>query len=117
LLGRSKDLVNRGGVKFHPGEIEDLLLGHPAVREAAIVPMPDVLLGERACLYATLQDGATLTLDEVAAYLLERGMAEDKLPERLELLAELPTTSSRKVQKGPLREDVARKLAAEAAGE
>jgi acyl-CoA synthetase (AMP-forming)/AMP-acid ligase II len=117
LLGRSKDLVNRGGVKFHPGEIEDLLLGHPAVREAAIVPMPDVLLGERACLYASLHEGLSLTLDEVAAFLLERGVAKYKLPERLEVVAELPTTSSRKVQKGPLREDIARKLAAEAAGE
>src|SRR5262249_42985235 len=87
LVGRSKDLVNRGGVKFHPGEIEALLLGHPAVREAAIVPMPDDRLGERACLYASLQEGAALTLDAIAAYLLDRGVAKYKLPERLEVVA------------------------------
>jgi cyclohexanecarboxylate-CoA ligase len=116
LVGRSKDLINRGGVKFHPGEIEDLLLGHPAIREAAVVPMPDARLGERACLYVALQATATVTLEEIAAYLLERGVAKYKLPERLEVLPELPTTSSRKVQKGPLREDVARKFAVEAGG-
>jgi acyl-CoA synthetase (AMP-forming)/AMP-acid ligase II len=113
LLGRSKDLINRGGVKFHPGEIEDLALGHPAVRAAAMVPMPDPMLGERACLYVALHAGAVLALDELNAYLLQQGVAKYKLPERLEVLSDLPATSSGKVQKGPLREHIARRLAAE----
>jgi cyclohexanecarboxylate-CoA ligase/acyl-CoA synthetase len=111
LVGRSKDLINRGGVKFHPGEIEDLALGHPAVRAAAMVPMPDATLGERACLYVALHAGATIALDELTAYLLQQGVAKYKLPERLEVLPELPASSSGKVQKGLLREDIVRRLA------
>ena len=63
--------INRGGIKFHPGEIEELLLRHPAIREAAIVPMPDPRLGERACLYAVVNDGSTIELKDVIAYLLK----------------------------------------------
>jgi non-ribosomal peptide synthetase component E (peptide arylation enzyme) len=116
LVGRSKELINRGGVKFHPGEIEELLLDHPGVREATIVPMPDPRLGERACLYVAPVEGVVITLKEVVEYLLDRGVAKYKLPERLELVPTLPATSSRKIQKGVLREDIAQKLAGEATG-
>jgi acyl-coenzyme A synthetase/AMP-(fatty) acid ligase len=114
LVGRSKDVINRGGVKFHPGEIEELTTGHPAVRAAAMIPMADPRLGERACLYVSLQAGAKLALNELNAFLLDQGVAKYKLPERLEILPELPTTSSGKLLKGPLREEIMRKLAAEA---
>ena len=78
--------------------------------------MPDPDLGERACLYVVLHGEANLALDELNAYLLHQGVAKYKLPERLEILPELPATSSGKLQKGPLREDLARRLAAEAEG-
>jgi acyl-CoA synthetase (AMP-forming)/AMP-acid ligase II len=102
LTGRTKDVINRGGVKYSPQEVEVLVDGHPAVAQCAIAPIPDERLGERACCYAVLKPGATLTLDELCHYLLAQGIARHKLPERLELLDALPLTATRKVIKGRL---------------
>lgn len=102
LTGRLKDVINRGGVKYSPQEVEVLIDGHPAVMQSAIAPIPDPRLGERACCYAVLRPGAALTLDELCHYLLEQGIARHKLPERLELLDELPLTATRKVIKSRL---------------
>jgi non-ribosomal peptide synthetase component E (peptide arylation enzyme) len=76
-----------------------------------VVAMPNATPGERACLYVGLLAGATLALDELTAYLLQQGVAKYKLPERGEVLHELPGTSSGNVQKGPLREDIMRGVA------
>ena len=106
VQGRSKDLINRGGEKISAEEIEDLALGHPAILNIACVPMPDRVLGERICAFAVLRPSASLTLEELSAYLLGRGIAKFKLPERLELLAELPMTRIGKVSKRNLVEMV-----------
>ena len=58
ITGRIKDVINRGGVKFNPRDIEDLLDAHPKILQSAIVPMPDPVLGERACCFVTLRPGA-----------------------------------------------------------
>jgi non-ribosomal peptide synthetase component E (peptide arylation enzyme) len=102
FVGRTKDTINRGGMKIYAVEIEDLLLEHPAIRQAAVVRMPDPRLGERACAFVALTGGDTLTLEDVTDYLLARGVAKYKLPERLEIRDELPTTASGKVQKAKL---------------
>jgi len=65
--------------------------------------VPDPVLGERACAYVVLKPGATLTLAEVAAWLAGLGIAKLKRPERLEIIAEMPLTPTRKVIKGRLR--------------
>ncbi len=109
--GRKKDLINRGGEKISAEEIENLMLSHPAVLHAAVVAMPDPVLGERACAFVVPRAGADLTLDELTRFLLkERRIAKFKLPERLELRDRLPMTAVGKVSKKDLR-DEARRLA------
>lgn len=107
IEGRTKDVINRGGLKVNPIEIEELLLTHPNVRQVAIVPMPDPRLGERSCAYVSLREGAAdVTLADVTDFLLARGVAKYKLPERLEVWPELPTTATRKIQKAVLRKAI-----------
>ncbi|MBL8376676.1 MAG: acyl--CoA ligase [Burkholderiales bacterium] len=104
ITGREKDIINRGGVKFNPRDLEDLLDAHPQVMQSAIVPMPDPVLGERACCFITVRPGAaTPTLDELVAFLSERNIARNKLPERLVVVEEMPLTPTRKIIKGRLR--------------
>ena len=110
--GRAKDLINRGGEKISAEEIENLLLAHPAVREAAAVAMPHPVLGEQTCAYVVLRPDETLDLPALSAYLEGRGVARFKWPERLETLEALPVTNVGKVDKKKLREDIAAKLAA-----
>lgn len=102
FVGRTKDTINRGGLKIYALEIEDLLLEHPAIRQVAIVRMLDDRLGERACAFVELTEGRSLTLDEVKAFLMQKGVAKYKLPERLEIRSGLPITASGKVQKAKL---------------
>jgi non-ribosomal peptide synthetase component E (peptide arylation enzyme) len=102
ITGRTKELINRGGVKFNPVEVEEVLIRLPAIQQCAIVPLPDADLGERACLCAELAPDATLTLDEVLSMLTQAGMAKYKWPERLEVLDSLPMTPTRKVMRGKL---------------
>ena len=110
--GRKKDLINRGGEKISAEEIENLILGHPAVVNVAVVAMPDPIMGERACAYTVLKPGAELTLETLNRFLGERRIAKFKLPERLEVVERFPTTAVGKVSKKDLRDDIARKLKA-----
>jgi acyl-CoA synthetase (AMP-forming)/AMP-acid ligase II len=103
ITGRSKDLINRGGVKFNPAEVEMLLDSHPKILQSAIVPMPDPILGEKACLFVTLRSPAEISLQEVVDYLLEKNIAKNKLPEKLVVVAEMPLTPTRKIIKGKLK--------------
>ena len=103
ITGRIKDVINRGGVKFNPRDIEDLLDAHPKILQSAIVPMPDPVLGERACCFVTLRPGtATLALEEVTQFLARHKIARTKLPERLVIVPEMPLTPTRKIIKGRL---------------
>ncbi len=104
ITGRTKDVINRGGVKFNPADVELLLASHPKILQAAMVPMPDPILGEKACAFVVLKDQASsLTLDEILPYLLDKNIAKNKLPERLVVVAEMPLTPTRKVIKGRLK--------------
>ena len=107
--GREKDMINRGGEKISAEEIENLILGHPGVFNVAVVGMPDSVMGERACAYVIPKPGATLTFQELIAFLKQKQIAAFKLPERLELVASFPLTSVGKVSKKDLREDIVRK--------
>jgi 2,3-dihydroxybenzoate-AMP ligase len=109
--GRRKDLINRGGEKISAEEVENLLLSHPAVLNAAVVAMPDPVLGERACAYVIPRPGAPPTLAELARFLSENErIARFKLPERLELRDRLPMTAVGKISKKDLREEIAAML-------
>ena len=104
ITGRNKDIINRGGVKFNPRDVEDLLDSHPKILQSAIVPMPDPVLGERTCCFVTLRPGAVrLALEEVTEFLLQHNIAKTKLPERLVIVAEMPLTPTRKIIKGRLK--------------
>jgi len=106
IVDRLKDIIIRGGENISAQEVEAALTTAPDVAEAACVAMPDPVMGERVCAFVIPRDGATPTLDELRAHLLERGLARFKLPERLEVRAALPRTASGKVQKAPLRREV-----------
>jgi 2,3-dihydroxybenzoate-AMP ligase len=113
VQGRVKDLINRGGEKISAEEIENLTLAHPSVFNVAAVAMPDPELGERMCVYVVLRPGTTLDLKELCEALAARRIAKYKLPERLEIVSELPLTKVGKVDKANLRDDIRAKLAAE----
>jgi non-ribosomal peptide synthetase component E (peptide arylation enzyme) len=98
IVGRLKEMINRGGKKFFPREIEEILYTHPKILHAAIVGVPDPRLGERNCLCVIPRPGQTLTLDEVVGYLRD-GVATYKLPETIELFDELPFTPTGKIQR------------------
>jgi cyclohexanecarboxylate-CoA ligase len=104
ITGRTKDVISRGGVKFNPADIEDLIMSHPSVEQAAMVPMPDPVLGEKACCFITLVGDATVSLDDLCALLDEKKIAKNKWPEHLKVIDEMPLTPTRKVIKGKLIE-------------
>ena len=110
--GRKKDLINRGGEKISAEEIENLILSHPAVLNVACVPMPDPVLGERMCAYVIPKPGRMVTLPELTGFLMNKGLAKFKLPERLELTEDLPLSKFGKVAKNVLTKQVAEKLEA-----
>ena len=98
IVGRLKEMINRGGKKFFPREIEEILYTHPKILHAAIVGVPDARLGERNCLCVIPRPGQALALDEVVAFLKD-GVATYKLPETLEVFDDLPFTPTGKIQR------------------
>lgn len=108
IVGRKKDMILRGSQNIFPKEIEDLLGTHPDVRDIAIVGMPDPVLGERVCAFVVVGTGARPTVTSFAEYLDRRGVAKFKWPERVEIVEELPLGPGGKVQKGVLREWLAK---------
>jgi len=113
--GRIKDLINRGGEKISAEEVESLILAHPSVMQAAVVAMPDRVLGERVCAFLVTRQGAGVAPDELTRFLLGRGLAKFKVPERVETIGELPLTNVGKVNKKALR-DMLIERSADAAG-
>lgn len=102
LTGRTKELINRGGVKYNPVEVELIAITHPAILHCAVVAYPDAVLGERACLCVEARPDQAITLDDIRTLLEARGVAKYKWPERLEILPNLPMTPTRKVMRGAL---------------
>jgi 2,3-dihydroxybenzoate-AMP ligase len=111
--GRRKDLINRGGEKISCEEVENLIYGHPKVKVATLVAMPDPVFGEKACAFVVPKPGETLTFHELIAYLKAQKIATFKLPERLEVVAELPLSPVGKILKRQLREMITEKIARE----
>ena len=111
--GRKKDLINRGGEKISAEEIENLILQHPAVENAACIAIPDASLGERMCACVILRPGHALTLEELVTFLHGKEIARYKLPERLETMTDFPLSTFGKVSKKSLVETITLKLAAD----
>jgi 2,3-dihydroxybenzoate-AMP ligase len=114
--GRKKDLINRGGEKISAEEIENLILMHPAVKNASCVPIPDRVLGERMCACVLLRENEKLSFDELKSFLLAKEIAKYKLPERLEIMQDFPLSPFGKVSKKTLTEMISQKMAGEREG-
>ncbi len=115
IKGRAKDVIIRGGQNIYPAEIESLLFTHPGIFNAAVVAMPDPVLGEKACAYVVLRDGRRFAFEELVSFLKDKDIASFKLPERLEIVDKMPIVAdTQKVDKKALQEDIAAKIAAEA---
>jgi len=111
--GRRKDIINRGGEKISCDEIENYLFAHPKVKAVTLVAMPDATFGEKACAFIVPKPGMSLTLAELTEFLKGQRIASFKLPERLELVTEFPTSPVGKILKRELRERIAAKLDSE----
>ena len=117
VAGRASDFIVRGGKNVSAAQVEDEVATHPSVGLAAAVAMPDPVFGERVCVYLELRPGtAPIDLPQLQAHLAQRGVGKELWPERVIVLEALPRASGGKVAKGALREDVARRAAAESRG-
>ncbi|MCW5890189.1 MAG: AMP-binding protein [bacterium] len=105
ITGRKKDILIRKGENVSAREVEELLVTHPAVAEAALVGVPDAAAGELIGAVLRLHPGApSPTLAELATHLLARGLSKRKLPERLAIVDAFPRTASGKIVKRALRD-------------
>lgn len=107
IVGRRKEIINRGGKKFFPREVEEVLYTHPKVMHAGLVGVADPRLGERNCLCVIPKAGQTVTLTEMIAH-LKGQVADYKLPEELLIVAELPFTATGKLRRHVLTEMIAK---------
>jgi 2,3-dihydroxybenzoate-AMP ligase len=108
--GRFKDLINRGGEKISCEEIENHLLAHPKIMSACVVAMPDDVFGEKACAFVIPRENTALSFEELKHFLLGRDIAKFKLPERLEIVRELPISPAGKILRRELRNIIAQQI-------
>jgi len=114
ITGRKKDIIIRGGQNIYPGEIENFLIAHPKIADAAVVAMPDQIMGEKACAFVIPAAGSEpITFEEMVEYLKSKKLAMYKLPERLEIVDAFPLAGGSKINKVELRRIIAEKLKAE----
>ena len=103
IAGRLKDIIVRGGQNISVREVEDYLASHPAIHSVAVVGIAHPRLGETGCAVVVTRAGSAVTLEELTAFLLAKGVARFKLPERLEVWPSLPSNPSGKIQKFLIR--------------
>jgi long-chain acyl-CoA synthetase len=102
LVDRKKDMISASGFKVWPREVEDVLVAHPAVREAAVVGEPDAYRGETVKAFVSFKPGMSATIEELTQHCRER-LASYKAPRRIEVIDELPKTLTGKIQRVELR--------------
>jgi len=115
LAGRAKEVINRGGSKIYPKEIEDLLSGHEGVGDVAVVAWPDERLGETVCAFI-VPTGEPFTLEQLRSWLDAQKVTKYMYPQHLVFIDEMPMTPTGKVRKASLQEDAARRSKEESAG-
>jgi fatty-acyl-CoA synthase len=104
--GREDDMIVSGGENLFPGEVEELLITHPAIEEAAVVGVDDEDFGKRLAAFVVLRPGETLTDEDVREF-VKRNLARYKIPRDVAFVSELPRTPTGKVLKRALREQAA----------
>ena len=103
VTDRLKDIIIRGGENISSKEVEDLLVTHPAVAEAAVIAAPDPVMGERVCAVIVPRPGCLFDVEEARAHFAAAGVARQKTPELIVIADELPRTPAGKVRKDVLR--------------
>jgi long-chain acyl-CoA synthetase len=103
VVDRIKDLINASGFKVWPRDVEDVLYTHPAVREVAVVGVPDSYRGETVKAFVSLKEGMTAEPEALIAFARER-LASYKYPRLVEIVPELPKTATGKILRRSLRE-------------
>lgn len=106
IVGRSKDLIIRGGHNIYPSQIEDLAIRHPAAFKVAAFPVRDDRLGEKVCLAVIAREGARIEAEEMLAHLFEAGLSKYDMPEFFIAMDAFPLTASGKVLKREMVEQV-----------
>jgi pyochelin biosynthesis protein PchD len=102
--GRSRDNINRGGEKIGCEEVESFVSMHPAIADARLVPMPDEFYGEKGCIFIIPRPGQRVPdLKELMNFLVGKGLAKFKCPERIEVIDAFPVTRVGKVDKPALK--------------
>lgn len=109
LVGRIKEMINRGGESISATEIEHLINKHPDVDVVAVIPMSDPLMGERACAYIEPRKDVSLTFEDIIHFLKSQNASVLQLPERIEFVSAMPYTAAQKLDKQALRKDIERK--------
>ena len=107
IKDRSKDVIKSGGEWISSVELENAIMAHPSVAEAAVIAIPDPKWAERPLAAVVLRDGATTTPDELREFIAPY-FAKWWLPERIEFVSEIPKTSVGKFRKTALREQFSR---------
>jgi len=103
IVDRSKDMINVGGEKVFPSEVEDIMLTNPKIKDLALVGMPDELKGEAVKAFIVLKEGEKGTAEEIQEFCRER-MAPYKVPTVVEFVEEIPRSASGKALRRLLRE-------------
>jgi acyl-CoA synthetase (AMP-forming)/AMP-acid ligase II len=102
ILDRSKDMIISGGENVYPREVEEVVISHPAVREVAVIGVPDPLWGEAVKAVVALVPGRHATAEEIVSFCKDR-MASYKKPKSVEFVNELPKNNTGKILKRDLR--------------
>ena len=100
ITGRTKDIINRGGEKFSARDIEEAILRHPDIADAAVIPIPDERFGEAVCAFVvTRGDAETPSADDIAEVMIACGITKAKVPVEWHVIDAIPTTATGKVKK------------------
>lgn len=103
IVGRIKDIIIRGGENVSANAVEELVSAHPDVKDVAVIGIPDKDLGEIVCAYIVPMPGRTPTLDDISAFLIQKGAGKLLVPERVEHIDAIPLTRIGKPDKEALR--------------
>jgi fatty-acyl-CoA synthase len=103
IVGRSKDMVIRGGENVYPREIEEFLYRHPKIQDVQVVGLPDQRFGEELCAWIIAKPGQSLTHEEVREFCKGK-IAHYKVPKYMKFVTEFPMTVTGKIQKFKIRE-------------
>jgi len=113
IVGRIKDMIIRGGENIYPREVEEFLYTHPAIREVQVFGVPDSRMGEEVCAWIQLEDGESLTADEVKSF-CQGQITHFKVPKHIRFVDEYPMTVTGKIQKFKMSEMMVEEIAAAA---